>query len=64
MVVQDDAKNIMALGVKHLVSVSNSEAKCVALVEAIQMGLKLGVRKLHLEGDSQIMVNEIIKGEL
>ncbi|XP_059070572.1 uncharacterized protein LOC131860208 [Cryptomeria japonica] len=58
----DDRGNILAIAAKRLVDGSNNVAKCQAALEAILMARKLGVKKLHLEGDSQVVVNGIARG--
>lgn len=52
VVVRDACGNILALGAKRLVDGSNNDAECQAALEAILMDKKLGVKKIHLEGDS------------
>ncbi|XP_057829975.2 homeobox protein HAT3.1-like [Cryptomeria japonica] len=58
-IARDDCGNILAIGAKRLVDGSNNDAECQAALEAILMAKKLGVKKLHPEGDSQIVVNGI-----
>lgn len=62
MIAHDDRGNTLAIGAKRLVDGTNNIAECHAALEAILMAGKLGVKKLHLEGDSQVVVNGIARG--
>lgn len=55
VIAQDDCGNILAIGAKRLMDGSNNKAECQVALEAILMTKKMGVKKLHLEGDSQIV---------
>ncbi|XP_059064994.1 uncharacterized protein LOC131857025 [Cryptomeria japonica] len=59
VIARDVRGNTLAIGAKRLVDGTNNVAKCQAALEAILMAGKLGVKKLHLEGDSQVVVNGI-----
>lgn len=61
-IARDNCGNILAIGAKRLVDGSNNDVECQAALEAILMAKKLGVKKLHPEGDSQTVVNEIARG--
>ncbi|XP_059073501.1 uncharacterized protein LOC131874236 [Cryptomeria japonica] len=52
VITRDDWGNTLAIGAKRLLDGSNNVAKCQAVLEVILMAKKLGVKKLHLEGDS------------
>lgn len=43
--------NIIALVAKQVVDGTNNQAEHLAVIEATLLGLKLGARKIHLEGD-------------
>ncbi|XP_057863873.1 uncharacterized protein LOC131071919 [Cryptomeria japonica] len=62
VIARDDHGNILAIAAKRMVDGSNNVAECQAAMEAILMVGKLGVKKLHLEGDSQVVVNGIARG--
>lgn len=47
-----------------MVDGSNNVVECQAVLEVILMAKNLGVKKLHLEGDSQIVVNGIARGQM
>ncbi|XP_057855381.2 uncharacterized protein LOC131065033 [Cryptomeria japonica] len=64
VIVRDDRGNMLAIGAKRLVDGTNNVAECQAALEEILMAGKLGVRKLHLEGDSQVVVNGIARGRM
>lgn len=64
VIARDDWGNTLAIGAQRLVDGSNNVAECQATLEAILMAGKLGVKKLHLEGDSQVVVNEIARGRM
>ncbi|XP_059067599.1 uncharacterized protein LOC131858386 [Cryptomeria japonica] len=64
VIAQDECGNTLAIGAKRLVDGLNNKAECQAAIEAILMAKNLGVKKLHLEGDSQIVVNGIGRGHM
>lgn len=64
MVFQDLKDNIVAWGAKRLERGTNNAAEVQAASLAVEWGLKLGFKNLHLEGDSLIIINAIIKEEM
>ncbi|XP_059078060.1 uncharacterized protein LOC131876634 [Cryptomeria japonica] len=64
VIARDEYGSILAFGAKRLVDGTNNEAECQAALEAILLAKKLDVKKLHLEGDSQIVMNGIVKGRM
>ncbi|XP_059068528.1 uncharacterized protein LOC131859031 [Cryptomeria japonica] len=64
VIARDEKGSILAFGAKRLVDGTNNEDECQAAIEAILMAKKLEVKKLHLEGDSQIVVNGIARGRM
>ncbi|XP_059067586.1 uncharacterized protein LOC131858374 [Cryptomeria japonica] len=57
VIARNDRGNILAIGAKRLVDGTSNVAESHAALEAILMAGKLGVKKLHLEGCSQVVVN-------
>ena len=39
-------------------------AKCEVAKETLVLGVKFGIHRVHLEGDSEIIANKIKKGKL
>ncbi|XP_059071301.1 uncharacterized protein LOC131865388 [Cryptomeria japonica] len=56
VIARDDRGNILAIAAKRLLDGSNNVTECQAALDVILMARKLGVKKLHLEGDSQVVV--------
>lgn len=63
MVYRDWKGNIIAFGAQRLGRGTNNEAEAQATLLVVEWGLKLGFSNLHLEGDSLIIINAIIKWE-
>lgn len=63
VVFRDWHGNILALAAQRPEKGTNNEAEVQAALLAVEWGLKLGFKNLHLEGDSLIIINAIIKGE-
>ncbi|XP_057872372.2 uncharacterized protein LOC131078634 [Cryptomeria japonica] len=64
VIARDEKGSILALGAKRLVDGTNNEAECQAAIEAILLAKKMEVKKIHLEGDSQLVVNGIARGKM
>ncbi|XP_059071740.1 uncharacterized protein LOC131869695 [Cryptomeria japonica] len=62
IVIRDWLGNLV-MGAQKLSVGTNNEAEAKAAILAIRWGLKLGIQNFHLEGDSRIIINAIIKGE-
>lgn len=60
---RDWDNNVLAFGAKRLNDDSNNEAKNQVALLAIGMAKRMLVMKLHLEGDSQIIINAIMVGK-
>lgn len=54
--------SIIAIGEKCVADGTYNQVECLVVVEAVLMGIKLEAWHLHLEGDSQIVVNGGLKG--
>ncbi|XP_059076608.1 uncharacterized protein LOC131875906 [Cryptomeria japonica] len=63
-VTQDWEGNIIALGATKLSEGTNNGVKAQAAIEAIKMVEAMDLQKNHLEGDSQMIINAISKGEI
>lgn len=61
-VTRDHKGNILAYGAKHLNDGTNIVAEFCAPKEALVLGVKLGIHRVHLEGDSEIIINGITRG--
>lgn len=60
---QDWNGDILAIGARILVSGTNNEGEVQVALWGVRMVQQLYISCLHLEGDSQIIVNAIMKGE-
>ncbi|XP_059076296.1 uncharacterized protein LOC131875697 [Cryptomeria japonica] len=63
IVIRDWNENIVMMAAQRLEWGTNNEMKAQVALLVVQWGIKLSVQNLHLEGDSQIIINTIIKGE-
>ena len=61
---RDHKGNIIAFTTKRLLDGTNDIAKCLAAKEALELGVKIGGQQIHLEGDSEIIINGIKKGKM
>ena len=44
--------NVFPIRAKHILDGTNNQVECLAALEATILGSKIGVKKIHLEGDS------------
>lgn len=62
VVAHDWKGKIVALGAQRLKDRTNNEAKAQAAYLVVDLANKLSISNLHLEGDTQIIINTIING--
>lgn len=58
----DDEGKILCMGATRLRDGTNNEAEAQEALLAVELATNMKVTKLHLEGDSQIVVQTLIKG--
>ena len=61
IVFRDSKGHFLMVGVKKLPFGTNNIAECQAALLAVQLAIKDGIEKIHLEGDSLITVQAISK---
>jgi ribonuclease HI len=61
---KSEVDNILPMVEKRVADGTNNQAKYLAVVEVVMLGLNIGACRIHLEGDSQLVVNCITKGEI
>ena len=54
----------MRIEAKRIEDGMNSVAEAIVSLQAVRLGWKMGVRKLHLEGDLLIIVEAIMAGSI
>lgn len=52
-------KVLLEQSLKFEFRTSNNQAKYEVLIFGLKFSLELGVQKLHIKGDSQLLVNQI-----
>ncbi|XP_059067373.1 uncharacterized protein LOC131858221 [Cryptomeria japonica] len=62
VVVRNDKGSIIFKGARRLQDGTNNEAEAWAALLATELALNMKVQQLHLEGDSQVVINAITKG--
>ncbi|XP_059068340.1 uncharacterized protein LOC131858884 [Cryptomeria japonica] len=63
-IVRDWKGDVVALGVKKLDDGTNNVAEALVALTTIRFGKSLGAMKIHLEGDSLIIIHAIMKGRI
>lgn len=63
-VARDWDGNIITLGATKLAEGTNNNSKAQFAIESLKMAKALGLHKIHLEGDSQIIIKVINKGDI
>ncbi|XP_057833699.2 uncharacterized protein LOC131044395 [Cryptomeria japonica] len=64
VVFRDHNGNIVKLGAQHIKQGTNNEAKAYAAWLATRCARNMGIKKLHLEGDSLIIIQAIKNGQI
>lgn len=55
---------MIALGAQNIEEGTNNLAEALVVMLVVRMGKMMGVRKLHLEGDSFIVIKAIMNGSI
>lgn len=62
VVARTDKGVILFKGARRLQNGTNNETEAQAAIMAMELAINMKVSKLHLEGDSQVIINAIAKG--
>lgn len=63
-VLRDSASKVLKVIFSRILDGSNNVAEATTLMEGVKLALSMGISRLHIEGDSQIITSALISQQV